>query len=150
MDQAARRAAITAEIVSRTGIDDAMIKALVHGFYTRVRADEVLGPIFAEHITEWGPHLSRMCAFWSSVTLLTGSYHGRPMPAHMPLPIDGSHFDRWLSIFEKTAHQLCPPQAAEVFIDRAKRIAQSLELGVAMHHGVMLGLGERYSRAEPS
>jgi hypothetical protein len=38
-----------------------------------------------------------MCAFWSSVTLMTGRYHGTPMARHAPLPIDADHFDRWLT-----------------------------------------------------
>ena len=42
----ARRQRITAEIMERTGIDEAMIVRLVHGFYAKVRADAVLGPIF--------------------------------------------------------------------------------------------------------
>ncbi len=143
-----RRAAITAEIKARTGIDDAMIHRLVHGFYAKVRADEVLGPVFAERIRDWEPHLERMCAFWSSVALLTGTYHGRPMQAHQPLPVDARHFDRWLQLFEQTASELCSPAAAELFIDRARRIAESLELGIALHHGLMLGRGERFLKPE--
>ena len=46
------------------------------------------------------PHL---CAFWSSVALMSGRYHGQPMVAHLPLPIDTPHFDRWLEIFAETA-----------------------------------------------
>lgn len=147
MDHSERRAAITADIQARTGIDDAMIARLVHGFYDKVRADEVLGPVFAARIGDWEPHLKRMCAFWSSVTLLTGTYHGRPMQAHHRLPVDAAHFDRWLMIFEKTASELCPPAAADLFIDRARRIAESLEIGIAMQEGVMLGNGERFRRA---
>jgi hemoglobin len=143
-DLADRRAAVTAEIKARTGIDEQMIRTLVHGFYDRVRGDEVLGPVFSARIKDWGPHLERMCAFWSSVALLTGTYHGRPMQAHQPLPVDATHFDRWLQIFERTATELCPPAAADLFIDRARRIAESLELGIAMTHGRMLGKGERF------
>ena len=146
MDHNARRAAITAEIRERTGIDEAMIERLVHGFYDRVRADEVLGPVFAERISDWAPHLARMCAFWSSVALLTGVYSGRPMQAHQKLPVDAAHFDRWLTIFEAAANELTPPAAAELFIDRARRIAESLEMGVAQHEGVLLGNGERFRR----
>jgi hemoglobin len=146
MDLAERRAAMTAEIIQRTGIDDAMIARLVHGFYDKVRADDVLGPVFAARITDWDPHLKRMCQFWSSVALLTGVYHGKPMQAHLPLPVDARHFDRWLALFEETAAELCPPAAAELFIDRAGRVAESLELGIAQVNGVMLGSGQRYIR----
>src|SRR6185437_8441870 len=126
-----RRQRITAEIMERTGIDEAMIERLVHGFYARVREDAVLGPIFESRIRDWEPHLQRMCAFWSSVALMTGRYHGTPMAKHLPLPIDAQHFDRWLSLFEDTAHEVCPPAAAAHFAERARRIAESLELGIA-------------------
>lgn len=141
------RAQITAEIAARTGIDEAMIERLVRGFYAKVRNDELLAPVFEARIAEWEPHLQRMCAFWSSVALLTGRYHGQPMPKHMPLPIDARHFDRWLALFEATARELCPPAAAAHFIDRARNIAEALEMGVAVGQGVMLRKGERFHRA---
>ena len=144
----ARRERLTAEIMQRTGIDEALIERLVHGFYAKVRADKVLGPIFEARIRDWEPHLAQMCAFWSSVALMTGRYHGTPMAKHLPLPIDGGHFDRWLDLFEETARELCPPAAAVHFIERARRIASSLEMGVASGAGVMLGVGERYRRSE--
>jgi hemoglobin len=141
-----RRARISAAIRAETGIDEAMIERLVRGFYARVREDALLGPVFAARITDWEPHLQRMCAFWSSVALMSGVYHGQPMQKHLPLPVDARHFDRWLELFEATARDLCPPKAAEHFIERAQRIAESLELGLAVTHKVMLAKGERFYR----
>ncbi|GEC58409.1 hemoglobin [Bradyrhizobium japonicum] len=148
MTAAERREQITAGIVARTGINEAMIEQLVHAFYAKVRKDPMIGPVFGSRISNWEPHLAQMCAFWSSVALMTGRYHGTPMVKHMPLPIDAAHFDRWLELFEATAAELCPPDAAAHFIDRARRIASSLEMGVASGQGVMLGVGERYRRSE--
>lgn len=142
-DAQARRAAFAAEVQARTGIDEDMIRTLVHTFYDRIRKDAILGPIFAARIADWGPHLARMCAFWSSVILMTGRYHGRPMQAHTPLPVDGSHFDRWLALFEATARDVCPQPAAACFVERARMIAESLELGIGTHRGLMLAKGER-------
>jgi len=142
-DAMTRRAAFAANVQARIGIDEAMIQRLVHTFYGRVRADAVLGPIFAARIVDWEPHLKRMCAFWSSVTLMTGRYHGRPMQAHAPLPIDATHFDRWLAIFTATAQDVCPTRAAEHFIEKARMIAESLQLGIATHRGLMLAAGQR-------
>lgn len=138
-----RRTAFAAEVRAATGIDDEMIKGLVHAFYGRVRADAVLGPIFDARITDWEPHLARMCAFWSSVMLMSGTYHGRPMPAHAPLPVSAMHFDRWLALFEATAADVCPPAAAARFVERAHAIAESLELGIATFRGQVLAPGER-------
>jgi hemoglobin len=145
---AERREQISAGIFEKTGITEAMIERLVRGFYGKVRADAVLGPVFEARIVDWEPHLTRMCAFWSSVTLMSGRYHGSPMAKHLPLPVDAAHFDRWLALFEATAHEVCPPEAAAYFVERAQRIAASLELGIAGGHGVLLGIGERFRRNE--
>lgn len=126
----------------QAGVDDAMIEALVRRFYTDIRADAALGPLFEARIEDWEAHLEQMCAFWSSVMLRSGRYHGQPMPKHAPLPVAGAHFDRWLDLFSRTANELCGP-AAPLFIDRARRIAQSLELGVATSRGLLLAPGER-------
>lgn len=143
---AARRQEATDRIRAATGIDELMIDRLVETFYARVRDDALIGPIFAERIEDWGPHLAQMKLFWSSVTLSTGVYEGRPMPKHLPLPIDAGHFDRWLALFEETTREVCPPVAAAHFMERARRIAESLELGVANANNVLLGPGERYRR----
>ncbi len=141
-----RRAEIEAELRAQTGIDEAMIETLVRRFYDRVRQDALLAPIFDARIHDWEAHLHQMFDFWSSVALMTGRYHGTPMPKHMVLPVDARHFDRWLELFEQTAAETCPPVAAEHFISRARNIAESLELGVATRNGVMLRRGERYHR----
>ncbi|MES1196941.1 MAG: group III truncated hemoglobin [Steroidobacter sp.] len=138
-----RRTAFAAQVHIETEIDDAMIERLVQGFYARIRSDEVLGPIFAERISNWEPHLRRMCEFWSSVVLMSGRYHGQPMSKHLPLPVDAHHFDRWLMIFETAARELCPAAAADHFIKLAQRIAASLELGIASNRGLLLRKGER-------
>ncbi|MBN8919385.1 MAG: group III truncated hemoglobin [Rhizobiales bacterium] len=138
-----RRQKITAEITARTGIDEVMIDRLVRGFYAKVRNDPLLGPVFESRIRDWEPHLQQMCAFWSSVALMSGRYSGSPMAKHMPLPIDGAHFDRWLALFEETAREICPGAAEAHFMERARRIAESLELGVAGGRGILLQTGER-------
>jgi hemoglobin len=141
-----RRTAIVALAQKETGIDEAMIETIVRAFYARVRQDPLLAPVFASRISDWEPHLDNMFAFWSSMTLHSGRYHGQPMAKHMRLALDSSHFDRWLALFEETARDLCPPSAAERFIERARRVAESLELGVASANGILLRKGERYRR----
>ncbi len=121
---------MTAELMAQTGLDQEILTELVHRFYDKVRADAVLGPIFAERIADWGPHLDRMVAFWSSVALMTGQYHGAPVPKHAELPVDWSHFEHWLTLFRQTAHEVCPPEGATHVIDRAERIARSLHMAV--------------------
>lgn len=149
-DATARRAGATAKIQQDTGITQSLIDRLVDRFYERVQADELIGPVFADHITDWGPHLEQMKLFWSSVALSTGVYQGRPMPKHLKLPVDARHFDRWLELFEATARELCTPLQVEHFLVRARRIAQSLELGVANANGTLLDEGQRFVRPATS
>jgi len=116
-----------------------MIERLVRAFYDRARRDPLTGPIFENKVYDWECHFGRMCAFWSSVALMSGRYHGQPMVAHLPLPIDTPHFVRWLEIFAATARDVCPSAAAAHFLDRAHRIADSLELGIATLEDVVVG-----------
>ena len=115
-------------------IDEALIENLVRTFYDRVRADAVLGPIFAAKITDdWEPHLQTMMAFWSSVMLTSGRFKGRPMEKHQALPnIQPEHFSLWLALFEATARDVCHQNVAENFVRKAQQIAISLQRGLGL------------------
>ncbi|TDK41330.1 group III truncated hemoglobin [Antarcticimicrobium luteum] len=127
---ASARPELTAALMAQTGLDEEMLSDLVHRFYDKVRGDAVLGPIFEARIADWQPHLERMVAFWSSVALMTGRYHGAPVPAHMHLPVRWAHFDRWLALFRETAREICTPEGADHVIERAERIARSLHMAI--------------------
>lgn len=119
-------------------LDEELVHAVVHGFYDRIRADELLSPIFYGVIPPeaWPHHLSKMCDFWSSLLLRTGRYEGRPLPAHLALPgIGEEHFRRWLTLFRETVDELCSPDVAALFLDRALRIAHSFRLAIAFSRG---------------
>jgi hemoglobin len=119
-------------------LDEAMIHAVVHGFYDRIRADDLLGPIFNGVIApqDWPVHLEKMCDFWSSTLLRTGRYQGRPLQPHLAIPgLGEAHFRRWLTLFRATVRSLCPPEVASLFMDRAMRIAHSFRLAIAFHQG---------------
>ncbi len=131
----ARRNLLIADIVARTGIDEAMIDRLVRSFYARARRDPLIGPIFERHVDDWEDHYARLSDFWSSVTLMSGRYHGQPVAKHLSLQIDTPHFNRWLELFVATAREVCPPAAAAHFIDRSHRIADSLEMAIATQRG---------------
>jgi len=125
------------------GVTEEMIHAVVHGFYAKIRQDPALGPIFNRVIAEdaWPAHLQKMCDFWSSVMLMSGRFHGAPMPAHLRIEtkpgegINARHFARWLHLFSETVAELCPPEAAELFRKKSQMIAQSLQLGIAASRG---------------
>lgn len=127
-----RRAQLVQAVIDRTGVDEAMIKKVVHAFYAKVREDTLIGPVFARALAgDWSAHLDKMCDFWSSVMLMSGRYKGNPMVAHMRLKaVRPSHFERWLELFRQTAAETCPPEAAVAFVMRADNIARSLQLAM--------------------
>ena len=139
-----RRAEIQAHAAA-LGIDEAYISLLVETFYGRIRAHELIGPIFENAIgDDWDHHLKTMKAFWASVALNAGRYSGKPVPAHKKhASIQPWHFNIWLALFEQTLKDTSPtPGAVNYFMERAERIAQSLQLAM---FGVP-GLGEQKSR----
>lgn len=116
-------------------ITEENIARMVHAFYDKVRADEVLGPVFDQAIGDddasWQPHLQIMVNFWSSMMLSSGVYHGNPMQKHMDLPpFDINLFDRWLALFEATVRAIYPSDIANDFIDKGQRVSRSLKLGL--------------------
>lgn len=115
------------------GVTEPMIHALVHGFYAEARADTALGPIFDREIGQnWDEHLEKMCDFWSSVLLMTGRFKGAPMVVHAGITeIEAAHFTRWLLLFRQAAEQVCPPEAAALFVSKSEIIAKSLQQGIA-------------------
>lgn len=123
------------------GVTEEMIQAVVHAFYARVRRDADLGPIFNRVIGEgWDEHLEKLCDFWSSVLLMTGRFKGAPMAVHVRLAdIAPKHFDLWLGLFEKTVTDLCPPEAAALFLNKARTIGASFQYGIAASRGVLPG-----------
>lgn len=116
------------------GLDEPSLAQLVNRFYTRVRADALLGPLFNRAIADWPEHLEKLAAFWSSVMLTSGRYKGKPLPAHLrhQAEITPEMFERWLALWEQTAQERLPPAAAEAVIAKAHHIADSLQM--AMFH----------------
>ena len=87
---------------------------------------------------------------YNAVTLGTGRYDGRPMPVHVKLPgVEAEHFDRWLGLFRQTASEVCPTEAAALFMDRAERIAQSFRMGISLYRENQARIDERLAAGSP-
>jgi len=122
------------------GITRAYISTLVDSFYAEIRANEILGPVFAESVAgDWDTHLGTMKRFWASVALNSGEYAGKPVQIHQALatrsafPLQQQHFRIWLSIFARVVADTAPtPEAEAFFVDRAARIASSLQMAIAL------------------
>jgi len=125
--------------MSAEPITEEDITALTNVFYTWVRKDDLLGPVFNTKIgigdEEWAPHIQHINDFWSGIFLKTERFSGNPMAKHAPLPgLTPAHFTRWLELFAKAGEQTLSPAKQEHFNITAKRIAKSLQMGLAFHN----------------
>lgn len=90
------------------------INELVDSFYSKVREDDMLGPIFNKTIQDkWPVHLDKMYRFWGTVLLGEFSYRGQPFLAHLKLPLSLEHFQRWLNLFNETLNRFEGPKTEE-------------------------------------
>lgn len=104
------------------------IRKLVDTFYEKVRQDELLGPIFSDRIqNRWPQHLEKMYAFWQTVLLHEQAYQGSPFPPHAQLPIDQSHFERWMKLFTSTVDTLFAGEIANDALRRAGKMAEMFQ-----------------------
>lgn len=111
-------------------LDD--VKLLVNDFYGKVREDALLGPVFNDRIQDrWPQHLSKMYQFWETVLLGNHTYYGAPFPPHAKLPVDSSHFNRWLQLFEATVDEHFSGEIAEEAKWRGRKMAAIFQTKIA-------------------
>lgn len=113
-------------------ITEDLIAEVVYCFYSKVKDDDLIGPVFADIIgttdEDWKRHLPHMCAFWSSILLMSGRFKGSPMQKHaVELRIQPHHFPRWLALFEETVREICPPDIADIFMSKANNMSVALQ-----------------------
>ncbi len=110
------------------------IELLVNQFYTRIRADERLGPIFNLHVKDWSVHLPKMYTFWESMLLDTANYKGNPMLVHIALdkmtPLESDDFEHWLKLWHKTVTELFAGARAEQAVHKASLMAKLMSYKV--------------------
>ncbi len=112
------------------GINEEYISTLVDQFYTKVRANPDLGPIFGSRIgDQWEPHLAKMKTFWGSVMLRTGAYGGKPMQVHVGVKeAKPEHFQTWITLFEEALKETAPnARVIELFMERAHQMSDRLQ-----------------------
>ena len=115
------------------GVNERFISRMVDRFYASIRQDGILGPIFAERVTDWPQHLDRMKSFWRAVLFNSGEFSGNPMLKHMAIPdLEVEHFERWLNLFYSTLREMeVEPEGTTLVATKARSIADSLLTGIA-------------------
>jgi hemoglobin len=110
--------------------DEEQIGKLVDLFYKLVHADPVIGPIFESHVRDWDQHMRAMRDFWSTALLGSDRYQNNAYAAHMRLPLEEAHFERWLTLWEQAAHEAVPPDMAKRAIQRGRHMTNSFKTGL--------------------
>jgi hemoglobin len=110
------------------------VSVMVDTFYGQVMQDARLAPIFRREIgpfgSDWTVHLSKMKLFWRAVLIGDAVFKGTPMEAHAKIPnLSSDDFKTWLGLFRDTLDEIYQPAVADAIMEKAARIAQSLELG---------------------
>ncbi len=114
------------EIKSR---DD--VSLLVHTFYDRIRKNDLLGPIFNNHIAEdqWPAHLEKLTDFWETNLFGIPKFKGNPSQKHVKVDresghtISQVHFGEWLNVWYKTIDDLFEGDLAFKAKNSARKMA---------------------------
>lgn len=104
------------------------IQLMVNTFYDKVNKNPLLSSIFNDFSkVDWEAHLPKMYRFWNTLILAKEQYKGSPFHAHIPLPIDKTHFNQWIELFNQNIDEHFEGEVAENTKQRALLIAQTFE-----------------------
>lgn len=109
---------------------EAAIDRMVRRFYALALASPELGPMFREAIPDLESHLGIIVDFWATSLLGVARYKGNPFMAHAKLPIEASHFDVWLALFEQAVGEHLPPELAAPALGKARQMSKSIKVGL--------------------
>lgn len=113
------------------------IQLLVDAFYTKVREDLLLGPIFNNVIQDrWPQHLEKMYTFWQTVLLNEHTYYGSPFLPHADLPVEATHFERWIELFHETLAENFEGEKAAEARWRAGKMAEMFQMKISRYREI--------------
>jgi len=101
---------------------------LIKSFYSKVRDDEMLGPIFNPIIQDWDTHELHIASFWERNLFLSGDFQGNPLVKHQEVDtfhiniITMDHFGQWIFLWVETINESYEGDVAE----KAKRMARKM------------------------
>ena len=117
------------------------VALLVHTFYSKVRANDKLGPIFNKAITDWEHHLEHLTDFWESQLFRKNLYEGNPLDKHVAIDkannnqITNDLFGLWLQFWIQTLDELFKGEKVDLAKNRARNIAGFLFMEIFKARG---------------
>lgn len=110
------------------------VNFLVKTFYSIVREDELIGPIFNQQVKDWDHHLERITDFWETNLLFVRNYKGNPVAVHVQVDQNNheattqEHFGRWLQLWFETIDAHFIGDNAQIAKNRARNMSTHLFL----------------------
>jgi len=107
---------------------------LVSTFYSRIRKDVYLGPIFEKHIHDWPAHFEHLTTFWENSLFHTGKYKGNPLEIHEKVDkeeqhsINEQHFGVWLNHWVQTIDDLYSGENASILKLKARKMGTHIHI----------------------
>ena len=105
------------------------VALLVNTFYTKIRTNDELGPIFNKAIHDWDSHLIHLTNFWESQLFRKNVFSGNPLKKHVEVDENNNNqlsndlFGLWLQFWLGTIDELFEGDLANLAKDRARNIA---------------------------
>ena len=112
------------------------IFTLVDTFYTKVRKNDELGPIFNEAIQDWEDHLDHLTDFWESQLFMKNVFKGNPLRKHVAIDkqtnhkLDNDLFGLWLQFWLGTIDELYDGERAKLAKERARNVASFMFMAI--------------------
>jgi hemoglobin len=105
------------ELYARIGEDG--FERLVAGFYTRVRADDLLSPLYPDDDWEGAELRLRdflVGRFGGPQRYVEARGHPRLRIRHAPYPVDRAHRDRWVELMNASLDEAALPMPESEFL----------------------------------
>ncbi len=112
------------------------VSLLVRTFYSKVRKNDLLGPIFNGIITDWETHLELLTDFWETNLFFARKYYGNPLHAHINVDekvdntINELHFGTWINLWLETVDELFEGEKANIAKNRARNMGTFMYLNI--------------------
>ncbi len=112
------------------------VSLLVRTFYSKVRKNDLLGPIFNGIITDWETHLELLTDFWETNLFFARKYYGNPLHAHVNVDdkvdntINELHFGTWINLWLETVDELFEGEKANIAKNRARNMGTFMYLNI--------------------
>lgn len=114
------------------------VNNLVNRFYSKIRENGLLGPIFDDHIAEneWPAHLDKLTDFWETKIFGIPKFKGNPTAKHVNVDkhlkhtVEQRHFEEWLRLWVETIDEMFVGEHAEKAKNAARKMAAGQFLAV--------------------